>query len=73
MAVLLSALLGLYALHRLALVHEKGEVRRQEMVREMFELPRHGRRRFMPIAGLKSLSELPANLFYRSGTRRDDG
>lgn len=64
---LLSALFGLYALHRLALVHEKGEVQRQEMVREMFELLRHGRRRFMPIAGLKSLSELPANLFHKKG------
>lgn len=64
-----SALVGLYALHRLSLVREKGEVERQEMMHEMFERLRHGRRRFMPVAGLKSLSELPANLFHRHGGR----
>jgi MFS family permease len=68
-----SALVGLYALHRLTLVHEKGEVQRQEMMHEMFERLRHGRRRFMPVAGLKSLTEFPANLFHRHGPRNVDG
>ena len=68
-----SALVGLYALHRLTLVHDKGEVQRQEMMHEMFERLRHGRRRFMPVAGLKSLTELPANLFHRHGARNVDG
>lgn len=66
---LLSALFGLYALHRLTLVHEKGEVERQEMIREMLNRLRDGRRRFMPVAGLKSLSELPANLFRHHPSR----
>ncbi|MBO9710330.1 MAG: MFS transporter [Caulobacter sp.] len=68
---LLSALFGLYALHRLTLVHEKGEVERQEMIREMLASLRDGRRRFMPIAGLKSLSELPANLFGHRPARHE--
>jgi MFS family permease len=70
---LISALFGLYALHRLTLVHEKGEVERQEMMHELFERLRHGRRRFMPVAGLKSLTDLPANLFHRHGPRNVDG
>ena len=70
MRVLTIEVIGLYARHRLTLVHEKGEVERQEMVRELFERLRHGRRRFMPVAGLKSLTELPANLFHRQGVKR---
>jgi hypothetical protein len=55
------------------MVQEKGEVQRQELIRELFERLRHGRRRFMPIAGLKSLTELPANLFHHPSAKRGGG
>lgn len=65
---LISALVGLYALHRLALVHEEGELERGDMLREMREqsLIRH-----IMAEGLSAIGQMPANLARRRTGRRD--
>jgi MFS family permease len=63
---LISALFGLYALHRLALVRERGELSRKDMLREMREQSLV--RRYMA-DGFALMGEVPANLIRRSRGR----
>jgi MFS family permease len=56
---LFSALLGLYALHRLALVPSSGTAEGTELIRELLERARNARRSFTPVAGTKALGEVP--------------
>src|SRR3546814_15860062 len=59
---LLSALLGLYALHRLGHVREPGEVSREEALRHLVREPRGSIHNFSTVTGLKALTDLPADL-----------
>jgi MFS family permease len=52
----LAAALGLYALHRLAFVHEAGVRHRQEMVQEVLSGARRSIRNLSPVAGLQQLA-----------------
>jgi MFS family permease len=57
---LLAGLLGLYALHRLSLVGEEGEIERREMIRHLFEHTRRGARNLSTVEGLKAITDFPA-------------
>jgi len=59
---LIAFVLGLYALHRLALVKEAGEVDSKAMVGEVIAQARRDVRNLSPIAGLKLLTDVPAAL-----------
>jgi MFS family permease len=59
---LIAGLLGLYAIHRLSLVAEEGEIERGEMVGEMFALTRRAIRNVSSVAGLRAATDLPASL-----------
>ncbi|MBE1526919.1 MFS family permease [Sphingopyxis sp. OAS728] len=59
---LLSALLGLYALHRLGHVEETGEASREEVLRQLVKETRGSIHNFSTVTGLKALTDLPAGL-----------
>src|SRR3546814_18329507 len=58
----LSALLGLYALHRLGHVRETGEVSREEALRHLVRETRGSIHNFSTVTGLKALTDMPADL-----------
>lgn len=59
---LLSALLGVYALHRLGHVHETGEVSREEALRHLAKETRGSIHNLSTVTGLKALTDFPAGL-----------
>jgi MFS family permease len=59
---LFAGLLGLFALHRLSLVREEGEIERREMVQQLLHQTRRSVRNLSTVAGLRALTELPVNL-----------
>lgn len=65
---LISATLGLYALHRLALVQEEGEIGRNEMLQKILH---PGRRRSPSTASaLKMLGDAPLHLMMKASAQR---
>jgi MFS family permease len=77
---LLSAILGLYALHRLGHVEEAGEIGRQEMLRHVVKETRGSIHNFSTVSGLKALTDFPATFarellvrqrYWRIRRRRD--
>jgi MFS family permease len=56
---LLSFVMGLYALHRLLAVEEKGEVEEKVVVGELFTEVRKGVRHVSNVAGLRHLTYFP--------------
>jgi MFS family permease len=56
---IIAAVLGLYAIHRLSLVEETGEIERREMVQQLLH---QTRRNLSTVAGLRAITELPAAL-----------
>jgi MFS family permease len=67
---LIAFVLGLYALHRLALVKEAGEVDGKAMVGEIIAQARRDVRNLSPIAGLKLLTDIPAALLRDARVQR---
>jgi MFS family permease len=59
---IIAAVLGLYALHRLSLVEETGEIERREMVQQVLHQTRRTVRNLSTVAGLRAITELPATL-----------
>jgi MFS family permease len=59
---LIAGVLGLYAIHRLSLVSEQGEIERREMVNQVLNETRRGIRNMSSVAGLRAATELPASL-----------
>jgi MFS family permease len=59
---LLSGLIGLYAIHRLSLVAEEGEIDRSAMVLQVVAHTRRAIRNASTVAGLRSLTFLPGGL-----------
>lgn len=57
-----SALIGLYAMHRLTAVREEGEIDRQEMLAQFVHQTRRSARNLSTVAGLRAMTELPAGL-----------
>lgn len=59
---LIAGAIGLYAVHRLTLVAEEGEIDRREMVSEVILHARRSIRNASGIAGLRAATELPSAL-----------
>lgn len=59
---LIAGALGLYALHRLTLVREEGEIKRDEMIQQVINQTRRTARNISTVAGLRTLTYLPATL-----------
>lgn len=59
---LISALLGVYALHRLGQVREAGDVGREEAFRHLVQETRGSIHNLSTVTGLKSLTQLPVGL-----------
>ena len=71
---LLAGIFGLYAIHRLSLVEERGEIEPREMVNEILGETRRTIRNISSVAGLRAATDLPASLLRdaraRLGRRR---
>jgi MFS family permease len=65
-----AALFGLYALHRLSMVDETGEVPRHRMVEEVFLRAREGVRNLSPVVGLRNLAAFPGGALINFNQRR---
>jgi len=59
---LIAAVLGLYALHRLTMVKEQGEIENQQMVQEVLLQARRTVRNLSPVAGLRVATAFPSGL-----------
>ncbi len=66
---LITGVLGLFALHRLGLVREEGEIERREMLQHLFHQTRRSVRNLSTVAGLRALTELPAGLIREGRVR----
>jgi MFS family permease len=66
----LAALIGLYAIHRLSLVRETGEIERREMVQQVLLEVRRSVRNLSTVSGLKAVTEFPAGFLLEIGRRR---
>lgn len=70
---LISALVGLYSLHRLTLVREEGEVPRRELVQHVLNVARRGVRNASTVAGLRAAVAFPAGrVIQERRERRSD-
>ena len=65
-----AAAVGLYAVHRLSLVRERGEVEEAEVVRDLVVSARQGLRALSTVAGLRAATEFPVAMLLRA-TRRE--
>lgn len=59
---LLAGLIGLYALHRLSLVEEHGQIEPREMMVHLIGETRRAARNLGTVAGLRALTDMPGNL-----------
>ena len=59
---LIAGVIGLYAIHRLSLVKEKGEIERRAMLARMVDETRRTARNISSVAGLRAATDLPGNL-----------
>lgn len=66
---LLAGLLGIYAIHRLSLVSEQGEIEPRELVGEMFSETRRSIRNISTVAGLRAATAVPASLLRDARVR----
>ena len=71
---LLAGLIGIYAIHRLSLVAEHGEIERREMFTQMLTGTLRNIRNISSVAGLRAATDLPGSLLrdmrVRSRLRR---
>ena len=59
---LIAGIIGLYAIHRLSLVEERGAVERREIVGPVIDETRRSIRNISSVAGLRAATDLPGNL-----------
>jgi MFS family permease len=59
---LAAAVIGLYAVHRLSLVREQGEIERRAMVAEVLQQGRRAVRNVSSVAGLRTMTNIPGSL-----------
>jgi MFS family permease len=69
----MAALIGLYSLHRLAMVREEGEIDQRAVISEVFTDARRTIRNISSIAGLRVVAEFPFHLLQRTRRRSGDG
>jgi MFS family permease len=67
---LLSALIGLYTLHRLSAVQEAGSVERREVVQHIWSAARRSLRNISSVAGLRVAVAFPGGELIKSRERR---
>ncbi|MDB5668451.1 MAG: transporter [Alphaproteobacteria bacterium] len=63
---LISALMGLYALHRLSAVEEHGAIPRKEMLQHVLDQARRNVRNASPVAGLRAAVAFPAGALIQA-------
>jgi MFS family permease len=61
---LIAGILGLYALHRLSLVQEEGQIDRREMVQQVLGETRRVVRTLGTVTGLRTLTDLPSAFLH---------
>jgi MFS family permease len=66
---LISGAIGLYAIHRLTLVTESGEIKRSEMMEQVLNQTRRTVRNVSTVAGLRTLTYLPAAFLREAEVR----
>jgi len=66
---LLAGAFGVYAMHRLSLVAEHGEIERREMVGEVLNETRRTIRNISSVAGLRQATAIPASLLRDARAR----
>jgi len=66
---LLAGLLGLFALHRLSLVNEEGEIKRSEMMQQVLDETFRTVRNVSSVAGLRAATVVPAGLIREARVR----
>lgn len=66
---LIAGVLGVYAIHRLSLVAEHGEIERREMVNQVLTETRRGIRNISSVAGLRAATEIPGSLLRDARVR----
>ncbi|WP_188657156.1 MFS transporter [Sphingomonas metalli] len=66
---LIAGMIGLYAMHRLSLVAETGEIERRAMVGQVLGETRRTIRNISSVAGLRAATDLPANLLREGWLR----
>lgn len=66
---LISGVIGLYALHRLSLVREEGEIDPKEMAFQVWLQARRTARNISSVAGLRAATELPTTLLHEARVR----
>lgn len=66
---LLAGLLGVYAMHRLSLVSEQGEIQRREMINEVLNETRRSIRNISTVAGLRGATTVPVSLLRDARVR----
>lgn len=59
---LVAGIIGLYAIHRLSMVEEHGEIERREMVEQVLNETRRTIRNISSVAGLRAATDLPGTL-----------
>ncbi|MGY3266727.1 MFS transporter [Lysobacter sp. HA35] len=69
---LISAIVGLYSLHRLSLVREEGEVPRREMLQHVLNVARRGVRNASTVAGLRAAVAFPGGRVLQERSRQRD-
>lgn len=65
-----AAVIGLYSVHRLALVHEVGEVQERVVLQELLLEAKRTVRNLSTVAGLRSATEFPLEMLRRRLRRR---
>jgi MFS family permease len=66
---LIAGLIGLYAMHRLSLVQEQGEIEPRELMGKMLDDTRRGIRNVSTVAGLRSATAIPFSLLRDARVR----
>lgn len=66
---LLAGILGMYAIHRLSLVSEQGEIETRELVGEMLNETRRSIRNISSVAGLRGATAVPVSLLRDARVR----
>lgn len=66
---LIAGAVGVYAIHRLTLVAESGEIRRREMVEEVINQTRRSVRNVSTVAGLRAVTNLPGTFLREAEVR----
>jgi len=67
---LFATVVGLYSIHRLALVREEGEVEERIVVDEILISTRQSVKNLSSVAGLRAMAEFPLNLLRRRRRRK---